>query len=199
MSRRGQANKDVAFQTRRGKTQRSHSLSHQQSSNAIKGSAGSAGVHGSFDNFEKVFSGRTDGCVCVCNCMLALSLATMLSSRSLHQMRGGFGRTQSQQWRAHSTTWPASQVITVLLRPLGFHNLFLGSPSPQSCSSEKKLYLVHCGKCRGFFANFLRPFSLEVEGPKSAKKIAQNFAAFFAGLLQKKTQELRSGGLRAQF
>ena len=54
-------------------------------------------------------------------------------------------------------------------RPL--FRILLGPPPPR-VAAMKELYLVHCGKCRGFFAQFLAAFLLEIEGRTSAKLCA---------------------------
>ena len=59
----------------------------------------------------------------------------------------------------------------------------VGSPSPQSCSSEK-LYLYSV-ESRGIFVNFFAAFFPGNCRTKICKKIRQNFVAFFADLLQK--------------
>ena len=43
------------------------------------------------------------------------------------------------------------------------------APPPPELQQRKKLYLVHCGRCR----IFLLPFSLEIKGRKSAKSFTE--------------------------
>ena len=57
-------------------------------------------------------------------------------------------------------------------------NVRLGPEAPR-VAAVKKLNLVDRGKCRGFFVKFFAPFSLEIEGRKSAKnfaKVSQHFS-----------------------
>ena len=57
----------------------------------------------------------------------------------------------------------------------------LGPEAPR-VAAVKKLNLVHRGKCRGFFVKF--PFSLEIEGRKSAKHFA-NISPHFSPISSK--------------
>ena len=61
----------------------------------------------------------------------------------------------------------------------------------------KKLNLVHRGKCRGFFVNFLRHFPWKLKD-ENLRKISPKFRRIFRRSLRKISQELRSGGLRPQ-
>ena len=53
-------------------------------------------------------------------------------------------------------------------------------PAPKVAAMKKTLYLVQWKKSRIFRDFFWQPFSMEIDGRKSAKK----FAAFYADLLQ---------------
>ena len=60
----------------------------------------------------------------------------------------------------------------------------LGLPAPRA-AAVKELYLAHCGKCRGFFVNFFAAIFPGNWRTKICETFRQNFAAFFADLLQK--------------
>ena len=60
----------------------------------------------------------------------------------------------------------------------------LGLPAPRA-AAVKELHSVHSGKCRGFFVKFLAVIFPGNGRTKICETFRQNFAIFFAGLLQK--------------
>ena len=81
---------------------------------------------------------------------------------------------------------------------LDFCFCLMGPEAPR-VAAVKKLNLVYRGKCQGFFVNFFFghfPWKLKDE---NLRKISPKFRRIFRRSLRKISQELRSGGLRAQF
>ena len=93
---------------------------------------------------------------------------------------------------------PQMIAMLILRNKAGKCKKILGPPPPpshQSCSNEK-LDVVHCGKCRGFFVNFLWPLSLKIQVKSLQQNKKTNVAAFFANLLQKLCQNFGLGDCR---
>ena len=93
---------------------------------------------------------------------------------------------------------PCVQVMHCNLRFIQRLHLLLGDclglPAPRA-AAVKALYSVHNGNVEDLCVNFLRPFSLEIEGRKSAKQLPK-FCHIFRQSLARMLPELRSGGLR---
>ena len=77
------------------------------------------------------------------------------------------------------------------LRPL------LGSPSPQSCSSEKTLFGTVWKTSRIFREFFCGHFPWKLQD-ENLQKNSPKFRRVFRRSLTKNSRELRSGGMRAQ-
>ena len=107
--------------------------------------------------------------------------------------------TQIVGWVELTELAPRNSVSPEKLTDFGVWNraprnrIRLGHPLPR-VAAVKELYLVQCGKCRGFFVKFLADIFDGYWRTKIGKFFRQIFTAFFRPSLAQISPELRSGG-----